>query len=95
MQEELSVIYTDENIKNKFDVSIASLGDIYRSSMNHSKDSIMKIRSKSPSLEKPEIIKERKLEFKSICGVFSGLNQHFHKNINWEPEHKKNHCWSD
>ena len=58
MRDEFSVIFSDENTKNKFDVSVASLGDIYKS-MNLTKDSLKRTKSKSPSLEKPEkIIKE-------------------------------------
>jgi len=61
MKEELSVINTDENIKNKYDVSIASLGDIYKS-MNQSRDSIINKKNRCIGSESPHLKKDKKLK---------------------------------
>lgn len=61
MKEELSVIYSDDNIKGKYDVSIASLGDVYKS-MNQSKDSIINKKNRCIGSESPHLKKEQKLK---------------------------------
>lgn len=61
MKEELSVIYSDDNIKNKYDVSIASLGDIYKS-INQSRDSPITKKNKCAGSESPHLKKEKKLK---------------------------------
>ncbi len=58
MKEELSVIYSDDNQKNKYDISVASLGDIYKT-INQSKDLINLKKIDNLSQEKK---KEKKLK---------------------------------
>jgi len=60
MREELSVIYSDDNLKNKYDASIASLGDIYKG-MNQSRDSFILKKNKCFGSESPHLKKEQKL----------------------------------
>lgn len=70
MKEEQSVMYFDDNTKKKFDVSVASLGDIYKS-MNSPRDEneyslLLKYKnlSKSPNLmnDKPQGIIEEEMK---------------------------------